>query len=280
MKDLHGKTVLITGAASGIGLCTAEEFAKAGATLVLTDINEPLLAETAARMRRHGHPVHTRVVDVASRAQVEAAAKWVVDELGGLDILINNAGIGHNGELADTTLETWQKLLDVNFWGPLYHTYAFLPSMIARGSGHIVNVSSGQVFFQLPTWGAYAAIKVAAGTFSEVLYFELRKHNIRVTTVYPFMVNTPFYRDVKGDTFAARLSMKLMPLYSMTPERVGEIIFRAVRDERRIEMVSFINVLGFYAHFLPPLTAAIGEISSYLLAKGPGRLVRSKKEAA
>jgi NAD(P)-dependent dehydrogenase (short-subunit alcohol dehydrogenase family) len=230
-------------------------------------------------MRTFGHPVHTRVMDVTNREQVEAGAKWVEGELGGLDILINNAGIGYQGELSETTLETWKKLVDVNLWGPLHCTYAFLPAMRARGSGHIVNVSSGQAFFRLPTWGAYAAIKVAEGTFSEVLHFELRRQNIRVTTVYPFLVNTPFYKGVTGETFAARMSMKLLPYYSMTPERVGEIIFRAVAEGRRVEMVSPINVLGFYVHLFPPLAAAISELSSWLLAKGPGRIVRRRKEA-
>jgi NAD(P)-dependent dehydrogenase (short-subunit alcohol dehydrogenase family) len=231
-------------------------------------------------MKKHGHPVHTRLVDVTRREQVEEAARWVEEELGGLDILINNAGVGHHGELADTSIETWKMLLDVNLWGPLYCTYAFLPSMKRRGQGHIVNVSSGQAFFRLPTWGAYAAIKVAEGTFSEVLHFELRKHGIRVTTVYPFLVNTPFYKGVVGETLAARLSMKLLPYYSMTPERVGEIIFRAVADERRVEMVSPINVLGFYVHLLPPLAAAISELSSWLLAKGASGAALKRKKAA
>jgi NAD(P)-dependent dehydrogenase (short-subunit alcohol dehydrogenase family) len=280
MKDLHDKTVLITGAASGIGLCTAEQFAKAGATLILTDINAQALDGAAEKLRLHGGKVLTRVVDVADRAQVEAMAKWVLDELGGLDILINNAGIGHQGELADTSLETWKKLIDVNLWGPLYHTYAFLPAMTARGSGHMVNVSSGQAFFRLPTWGAYAAIKAAVGTFSEILHFELAAKGIRVTTVYPFLVNTPFYKGMKGDTLAAQLSIKLMPYYSMKPESVGEIIFTAVVDEDRVEMVSFLNVLGYYVHLVPPLAAVVSNLSSWLLAKAPvvGAVRRGRKE--
>jgi NAD(P)-dependent dehydrogenase (short-subunit alcohol dehydrogenase family) len=278
MKGANGKTVLITGAASGIGLCTAEQFAKAGAILILTDINAQALEAAAEKMRAHGGKVLTRVVDVTNRAQVEALAKWVLDEVGGLDILINNAGIGHQGELADTTMETWQKLVNVNLWGPLYHTYAFLPAMTARGSGHIVNVSSGQAFFRLPTWGAYAAIKVAAGTFSEILHFELAQRGIKVTTVYPFLVNTPFYKEMKGETLAAQLSIKLMPYYSMSPERVGEIIFKAVVAERRVEMVSLLNVLGFYVHLVPPLAAAVSSLSSWLLAKGPGRESRREEK--
>jgi NAD(P)-dependent dehydrogenase (short-subunit alcohol dehydrogenase family) len=259
--------VLITGAARGIGACTAAEFAHAGATLVLTDRDGPALEATAAKLRADGATVHARVVDVTDKAAVDALAAEVIGTLGGLDVLINNAGIGHTGELKDTSIETWRKLVDVNFWGPLYHVYAFLPSMIARRAGHVVNVSSGQAFFRLPTWGAYAAIKAALGVFSEVLHWELRKHDVRVTTVYPFMVNTPFYAGVQGETLGARMSMKLLPWYSMTPERVGRIVFESVRDNGTVEMVSPLNLLGYYLHLVPPAFGAVSWLTDRVLAK-------------
>jgi short-subunit dehydrogenase len=156
--------------------------------------------------------------------------------------------------------------VNVNFWGPLYHVYAFLPQMMARHGGQIVNISSGQAFFRLPTWGAYAAIKAALGVFSEVLHFELRRHGIRVTTVYPFMVNTPFYADITGDTVAGRLSMKLLPYYSMTPERVGRVIFNAVKRKKRVEFVSIFNDIGFYAQFVPLAPGIISRTADLFLA--------------
>jgi NAD(P)-dependent dehydrogenase (short-subunit alcohol dehydrogenase family) len=273
MKDIKGWTVLVTGAASGIGLCTAEEFAKAGATLVVTDRNAPALEEAAEGMRRrHGATVHARTVDVTRRAEVDALAAWIESDLGGLDVLVNNAGVGHHGALSETSLETWAKLIDVNLWGPLYHTYAFLPGMRRRGKGRIVNVCSGQVFFQLPTWGAYAAVKAAVAAFSEVLHFEVSGQGIHVTTVYPFLVNTPFYEGVHGGTWADRLSMRLLPWTSMTPERVGRIVFEAAVHGRRVEMVSPINLVGYYTHLAPPLAAAVSAIATRLLAP------RSKKE--
>jgi len=279
MKDVRDKVVLVTGGASGIGLCTAREFVRAGATVILTDIDAAALREAAERLGRDGAPVHARVVDVTDRSQVEETSRWVLRTFGRLDVLVNNAGVGYHGELADTSLETWKKLIDVNLWGILYHVHAFLPAMLERGRGHIVNVSSGQAFFRLPTWGAYAAIKAAAGVFSEVLGFELRHRGVLVTTVYPFLVNTPFYRGVTGETLAARLSMQLLPYYSMTPERVGRIIFEAVRDERRVEMVHPLNLLGFYAHLLPPLFTAMSEVAAFFLAKGPHRVApASRKE--
>ncbi len=267
MGDMKGKRVLITGAASGIGLCAAEEFVKAGCELVATDIDGEGLDRAVDRLRSAGGVVHGRVVDVSDRAAVEEMARWVLEELGDLDILINNAGIGHSAELADTSLETWERLMAVNFWGPLYHVYAFLPRMIERRSGHIVNVSSGQAFFRLPTWGAYATIKLALGAFSEMLRFEVRKYGIKVTTVYPFMVDTPFYRGIEGETLGARLSMRLVPYYSMSPKRVGRILFKAVKKQKAVEMVSVLNDVGYYARLLPPAANLVSTIGNLVLAR-------------
>ncbi len=268
MTKMGGKRVLITGGANGIGFCVATEFAEAGAELVLTDLDEEALQRAAEQLHaKTGAVVHTRRCDVVSQEQVEAVASWVVDELGGLDVLINNAGVGHHGELADTSLQTWRKLIDVNFWGPLHHVYAFLPHMRARGGGHIVNVSSGQAFFRLPTWGAYTAAKAALAAFSEVLHFELAPKNIDVTTVYPFLVNTGFYDGVEGESLGARLSMKLMPLYSMKADTVGRVIYRAVVNKKRVEMVTILNDLGQLASVAPLLPRVMGVLGNWVLAK-------------
>jgi short-subunit dehydrogenase len=266
MRDFRGKRVLITGAARGIGYHLAKECAAAGATLVLTDIDEVGLAGTAEELRNAGAEVLHRCVDVADRAAVEELARWIESE-GGLDVLVNNAGLGHSGELANTSLDTWEKLLKVNLLGPLYHTYAFLPSMIARRSGHIVNVSSGQAFWRVPSWGAYAVIKLALGAFSELLHFELLRHDVRVTTVYPFMVDTGFYKGIAPKSFAGKLSVKLVPYYSMKPESVARIIFKAIKSNTRVERVTSINSLGLLVRGLPPLSYAITLGAAYLLAE-------------
>jgi NAD(P)-dependent dehydrogenase (short-subunit alcohol dehydrogenase family) len=267
-RNQHGfthKRVLITGAASGIGLCTAKEFAKAGGQLIITDINAEGLANAQRELSVYGVEVASRVVDVTQRDRVEDLADWVIHTLGGLDVLINNAGIGYQGELADTSIETWSRLLGVNLLGPLYHVYAFLPHFKQKRSGHIVNISSGQAYFRLPTWGAYASIKAALGIVSEILHYELRSQNIKVTTVYPFMVNTPFYDDIQAETWGSRLAMKLIPFYSMRPERVGRIIFKAVKRQARVERVSRLNDLGLYARSFPYAGDLIAMTSTLLL---------------
>lgn len=261
------RRVLITGAAGGIGRACAREFIRSGEDyeLVLTDVNQEALDAVVRSLREHGGRIHARVVDVTDRASVEAMARWVIDELGGLDILINNAGIGYSGELRETSLETWKRLIAVNLMGPLYHLYAFLPHMIARGSGHIVNVSSGQAFFQLPTWGAYACIKTALGAVSEVSYFELKKHGIKVTTVYPYLVNTNFYAGFEPKNLAQHLSMKLLPYVAMSPDKVGRIIYDAVAKGKRIELVSTINRVAQFTHAVPWLASGMRALASRFL---------------
>ncbi len=276
--NLKGKLVLITGAAQGIGLHTASEFANAGSNLIITDINGEKLEEARKRLSKKGVKIDTYVVNVSDKKGVEALAKEVLEKHGKLDILINNAGIGHNDDLEDTSLETWEKLINVNFWGPLYHIYAFLPTMKEAGKGHIVNVSSGQAFFRMPTWGAYAAIKLAMGVISEIMHYELRRYNIKVTTVYPYMVNTGFYKDVESDTLGGRLSMMLLPLYSQKPETVARIIFKAVSSGKRVEMVNPLNNVAKYLNVFPitsdllnkTLTFFLSESNEKLLEKIPG----------
>jgi short-subunit dehydrogenase len=187
-------------------------------------------------------------------------------------VLINNAGIGHSGEMVETSIETWKRLMDINFWGTLNHVYAFLPWMIENKTGHIVTVSSGQAFFRLPTWGPYATVKLALGAFSEILRFEVRKLGIKVTTVYPFMVNTPFYKDIKGETFGEKLSMKLVPYYSMKPETVGRILFDAVKKQKAVEMVSILNDMGFLSRAIPPLGNLVSLVTIGFMGKSAEEL--------
>jgi NAD(P)-dependent dehydrogenase (short-subunit alcohol dehydrogenase family) len=261
---MKNKKVLITGAASGIGLCLAERFLDAGAYVIMTDVDYEKLKEVGEEfMKVHYKKVNYYPCDVGSRYDVRNLKDWA----GEVDILVNNAGIGCNKELANMNDSEWERLIDVNLLGPIYHINAFLPSMIARGSGHIVNVSSGQAFFRLPTWGAYAATKVALGAMSELMAYELAKYGIKVTTIYPFMVNTPFYKGVEGDTFVARMSMKLLPLYSDTPEKVAEKILNAVQKEKKVEMVNPINHVGFVMRSLPPVANSITWLVNKFLAK-------------
>jgi len=256
------RTILITGGAGGIGCAAAQRFARDGWQVLLSDLDPEALAAAAEPLRGSGAAVETYVVDVTDREAVASCAAEILERHGALDVLVNNAGVGHHGEIADTSLETWKLLMDVNLWGPLHHIYAFLPSMKARGKGRIVNVSSGQAFIKMPTWGAYAASKAALGVASEVLRWELKKHGIRVTTVYPGMVKTGFYDDIATNTLGGRLSMLLLPLYSMPASRMGRILHRTVTRHERVELTNLSNRFAWLTQGLPvvpDITAAVTE---------------------
>jgi len=265
MKD---KRVLITGAASGIGFCLAEEFLRAGATVIITDKDRDRLSEARKELETMFlKTVYNYRCDVEFVKDIQMVRAHIEDEWGGIDVLINNAGMACNKEMADMDHYEWRRLVNVNLLGPIYHINEFLPGMIEQGSGHIVNVSSGQAFFRLPTWGAYATTKVALGAMSELLSFELAKHGVKVSTVYPFMVDTPFYKGVEGDTFAARMSMKLIPYYSNTPQSVAKKILRAVEKNKRVEMINPINRIGFVMRSLPPVADSVSWLTNKLLAR-------------
>ncbi len=266
-EKLQGKYILITGAAQGIGLETARQFAAAGSHLVLTDIDSDRLAAAKKTLKKeYKTKVFTYVVDVADKRAVQRLASQVYSEIGPIDILINNAGIGHHGPMEEMRLSTWQRLIDINLWGPLYHIYAFLPMMKEQGKGHIVNVSSGQAFFKLPTWGAYASIKMAMGAISEILYYELKKYDIKVTTVYPYMVNTGFYNEVETNSLGAKLSMKLLPLYAQKPQTVAKKIYKAVHSGKRVEMVNVLNNMAKGLHFFNPVSRLFSQSVNFALS--------------
>ena len=267
MRSKKPGTVLITGGAGGIGLAAAKRFAKDGWRILLSDLDPDKLATAANELRDLDARVETWVVDVTDPVAVNACAEEIIDRHDHLDVLINNAGIGHHGEIADTSLGTWKLLIDVNLWGPLHHIYAFLPSMKARGAGQIVNVSSGQAFIKMPTWGAYAAIKAALGVASEVLHWELKKHGIQVTTVFPGMVNTGFYSDVETDTLGGRLSMLLLPFYSMSAKRMGRILHHAVTHQEKTELSNLHNRFAWLTQGLPLVPDITAALSERVLAK-------------
>ena len=267
MKDLRNKVVLITGAAAGIGLNTAGFFAEAGSRLVLTDINELALENAKQRLAKHGVEILTKVVDATDLKAVEALRDEVEKKFGGVDVLINNAGIGFNAELVDTPLSKWQQLMNINFWAPLYHIQTFIPQMRARKSGHIVNVSSGQAYFRAPTWGAYSVTKLAVGAMSEILSVEVARDNIKVTTVYPFLVNTGFYDTTNAESIGEKIFFALLPLYSNEPETVARMIFDSVREEKDVEMVHILNQFFKYMRALPPAANIMDKATLTFLSK-------------
>jgi 2-hydroxycyclohexanecarboxyl-CoA dehydrogenase len=192
--NFNGKTVLVTGAASGIGLATAAAFAKAGARVVLTDINAEAGEKEAAALKAAGGDAAFIQLDVTSLASAEAVAAQVRADFGRLDVLVNAAGWDIIQPFMDNTPEYWAKIVSLNFMGPVQTARTLLPLLIESGSGRIVNVSSdaGRVGSFGET--VYAGAKGGVIAFTKSLAREMTRKQVRVNCVCPGPTDTPLFR--------------------------------------------------------------------------------------
>ncbi|MBC7173071.1 MAG: SDR family oxidoreductase [Polyangiaceae bacterium] len=182
----RGKTCVVTGAAAGIGYALAAEVLRAEARVFLADRDAERLAAAADAFREHGERVRTAVVDVTRDEEVQALLQRAVSEGGRIDVLFNNAGVGHGGPFEDSTLEHWRRILDVNVWSVIYGVRAALPLMRRQGGGGvIVNTSSLAGLVPIPYQAPYCTTKYAIVGLSECLRYELAPEGIHVAVVCP-----------------------------------------------------------------------------------------------
>jgi short-subunit dehydrogenase len=233
IETVVGKWVLVTGAASGIGLSTAQAFARRGANLVLTDVNPAALEQAAAGIAAMNVKCLPLVCDVGDEASVAQCAAAVLAAGLTPDILVNNAGVAFLGGFLETPLAQWQRTLNINVMGIVHMVRAFLPAMQAAGRpGLIVNIASTASYLPAANMSAYAASKGAVKLFSEVLAMELDGGNVSVQCVYPGIVNTAIVGGVKtvGTNVSAAQLARLQQYYlakGCAPDVVGEDIARA-----------------------------------------------------
>lgn len=194
MFDLSGKTALVTGAASGIGEAIAHVLADAGASVVLADINENAGREAADRIVQAGGSAQFMQLDVSDDDNCWAVAAQVIEKCGILDILVNNAGIGHVGTILQTESQDLDRLFSVNVRGMFSLTKAFLPAMIERKSGVVINMASIGGVVAIPDRLAYCTTKFAVVGFSKCLAVDHAKDGIRAVAVCPGRVETPFVK--------------------------------------------------------------------------------------
>jgi NAD(P)-dependent dehydrogenase (short-subunit alcohol dehydrogenase family) len=237
MMKLQNKIAVLTGAGSGIGRATALALARRGCHLALADVNPQGLRETAALIEPHGVRVTQHVLDVASREQVAALPAAVMAAHGRVDLLINNAGVAVGGTFEQVTEADFDWLMEINFYGVVRMTRAFIPLLRASDAARIVNVSSVFGLIAPPGQAAYAASKFAVRGFSNALRHELAGSSIGVTVVHPGGVATAIARSarVPAGVPATELKRRLDLVEKklrMPPEKAGEIIARGIERER------------------------------------------------
>ena len=200
MEPLSGKNILITGAGSGIGRLMAHYFADEKANVALVDINEQAAKSVTREISSRKVRASYYLCNIAESEAVAQTADRIRRDFGAIDVLVNNAGTVVGKSFFDITLEEMQRTMNVNFWGHLFFTKAFIGDMIARKSGAIVNIASSSGLIGMPMLSAYAASKFAEVGFSEALRRELKKFGhkgITVTCVCPYIIDTGMFKGFK-----------------------------------------------------------------------------------
>ena len=260
MSRFVRRTAVVTGAASGIGRALAWELAALGATLAISDVDEAGLAETAERARQMAATVRCDRLDVTDR---DAVLRYAA-AFDRVHLVINNAGIAFTGDVLELAFSDIERVIDVDFWGVVNGTKAFLPHLIASGDGTLVNVSSVFGLLAAPSQGAYIAAKFAVRGFTEALRQEmlLAGHPVRVTCVLPGGVKTPIARHagaVPARDAAALGVFFDRRLARTSPERAARTIIRAAeRGRARVLVGSDARMLDVLVRLAGPSYQRVG----------------------
>ncbi|MEU0542162.1 SDR family NAD(P)-dependent oxidoreductase [Nocardia sp. NPDC005978] len=237
MKSLEGKVAVVTGAASGIGRALALELTRRGARVAISDVDTAGLAETAELCRARGSAPHSQRLDVRDREAVLIYADAVAEHFGTVNLVINNAGITIFGTVQDSPFADIEKVMDVDFWGVVNGTKAFLPHLISSGDGHVVNISSIFGLFGVPSQSSYNAAKFAVRGFTEALRQEMLMAGapVGVTCVHPGGIKTNIVNNATASTGAKMDGMQELFdrfLTHTTAESAARTILRGVTGEQ------------------------------------------------
>ena len=237
MEGFAGKVAVVTGAGSGIGQALAIELGRSGAKLAISDVNTEGLAHTEEELKAIGAPVKADRLDVTERETFLLYADAVNEHFGKVNQIYNNAGIAFTGDIEVSQFKDIERVMDVDYWGVVNGTKAFLPHLIASGDGHVINVSSVFGLFSVPGQAAYNSAKFAVRGFTEALRQEMvaAGHPVKVLTVHPGGIKTAIVRNataaegIDRDELAKTFDKRVA---HTSPQRAARIILAAVRKNK------------------------------------------------
>ena len=256
IRDLKGKVVVVTGAANGIGRALALGLWDKGCHLALVDLDEDGLASLRLLLTRSGRGqiATSHVANVGDKARMQALAGEVIAAHGAVHVLINNAGIAHEAAFPQTSLDDWERIVDVNLWSVIYGCHFFMPHLARVECGHIVNLSSLLGLVAMPGQSAYCATKFAIRGLSESLWEELRPTSVGLTVVHPAAVATDIMKRGKGDDpeLLQRIS-RWYERHAISPERAAAQIIRAIEKGTPRLLIAKEAALGDFLKRLMPV---------------------------
>ncbi len=264
---MNGQVIVITGATSGIGLCTARMAASRGARVVLTARNHEMLDGLVTELNLAGEQAIAITADVAEPGALEIVASEAVRHFGRIDSWVNNAGVSIYGRLTDVPLEEKRRLFDVNFWGVVHGCRAALP-YLCRTSGTLINIGSILSDRAIPLQGIYCASKHAVKAYTDALRMELEADQVpvQVTLIKPGSVATPYPQHARSHLEVEPRNPA--PLYH--PDLVARTILRCIErgDVREIEIGGTTHLLSFLARTFPRLTDLLMERGMTRMERG------------
>jgi NAD(P)-dependent dehydrogenase (short-subunit alcohol dehydrogenase family) len=273
--EFGGRVVVVTGAGSGIGRSTATLFARLGAKVHVADVNGDSATSVVGEIEASGGKAVAHTVDVTDPQAVDALAQRVFDADGRVDVLHSNAGIGHAADIAETTVDDWQRVIGVNLLGMAYVVQAFIPRMLAQGGrSSIVNTASMAGLVAAPGMAPYSASKFGVVGMSESLNAELAPQGIHVCAVCPGIIDTPITRSaiMRGE-FAERReqAIEFYRKRGATPDQVAEAVVDAVRKRKVIQPVPRSHVMPVW------LLKRVSVRASQVVARAMPKLVMRGK---
>jgi 3-dehydrosphinganine reductase len=257
MKTFNQKLALVTGGSSGIGLALSKRLAQLGANVWIAARRPEQLKIALAEIEKCRIDPTQRfgmiLLDISDEALVNQELGKFLTEVGTPDLLVNNAGITRPGEILSQETEIFRWLMNVNFMGTVYVTKCITPAMVARGSGHIVNVSSGAACIPMYGYGAYGATKFALRGFSDVLRSELKSFNIRVSVVMPADVDTPQHDEEM--IYLPEMTKKIVGDNGelLKPEVVAEEIIHGIRKNQYVILPGLLMKVYYFLYNLGTL---------------------------